>query len=127
MSDNSSKDKSSKDNLANENISPETIAVINRAKKSFLFSISLLIIGLIIVAIAIIYRDGGNDNILQNNSQAANYSLGMIVIPEGAQIISVVPSEGMIGVSYILNGKEKLRLIDGNNGAIIRDIDFVRD
>ncbi len=113
-------------NTQNEAISPEAIAIIKRAKRSFIFSMSLLIIGLIIVAFAVISRSdtkGGTDNA----DLTQKYSAGMIIVPEGAKIISAVASEGIISVSYEIEGKTVLRLIDGANGAIIRDIGFAKE
>ena len=116
---------SSNQNETSPEISPETVAVIKRAKRSFLIMIGLLIIGLVAVAIAIVYRTDGKDESASSNN-ITNYSAGMIVVPDGADILSAIPSEGMFAIAYSVNGKIRLRLIDGTTGAIIRDIDFIK-
>ncbi len=119
---------SSDDNSTSEDISPEVVAVIARAKRSFIFSIGLLIVGLLSIALVLIFKSDERDNNLEAKNDIKNkYSVGMLVVPDGAQIVSAVPSEGMVAVTYIKNGKTILRLIDGTTGAIIRDISFVKE
>ena len=96
--------------------------MIARAKRSFVFSIGLLIVGLIAVALAIVYRSDGS-----KDSGIVKYSAGALIVPTGAEILSAVPGEGMIAITYISNGNTKLRLVDGTTGAVIRDIDFVSE
>lgn len=73
------------------------------------------------VALALVYRTGRGDE-----TPSEGYSAGVLAVPAGAEIISAVPSDGMFAIAYTLDGIERLRLIDGKTGAIIRDIDFVR-
>lgn len=96
--------------------------MIARARRSFGFSIGLLLLGFVAVALALVYRTGGGDE-----SADQTYVAGVLAVPSGAEVISAVPSEGMISVAYTLDGVTKLRLIDGTTGAIIRDIDFVSE
>ncbi len=122
--------KSSSDNSTSEEISPEVVAVITRAKRSFMFSIGLLVVGLISVALVIIFKSGNIDENVRKNiskDKESLYELGMIIVPSEAKIISSVPSSGLIGVTYEIEGKVKLRLIDGTTGSIIRDIDFIKE
>jgi uncharacterized integral membrane protein len=106
----------------NEAISPDIEELIARAKKRFIFSISLFLIGITAVIFVVIMRAGEKEKSVEQN-----YTAGTIVAPSGAEILSAVPSEGMIAITYSLNGKVKLRLINGSTGAIIRDIDFVTE
>ncbi|MCF6344433.1 MAG: hypothetical protein L3J15_07170 [Devosiaceae bacterium] len=119
---------SSDDNSTSEGISPEVVAVIARAKRSFIFSIGLLIVGLLSIALVLIFKsDERGNNLEAKNDIKDKYSVGMLVVPDGAQIVSAVPNEGMVAITYIKNGKTTLRLIDGTTGAIIRDISFVKE
>jgi len=105
-----------------EAISPDAAAVIARARRSFAFSIGLLVIGFLVVALALVYRSSkGNEN------PGVEYAAGVLVIPGGSTVISAVPTDGLIAVTYDLNGKTHLRLINGTTGAIVRDIDFVTE
>lgn len=107
---------------AQAEISPDAAAVIARARRSFAFSIGLLMLGFMAVALALVYRSGRGDE-----TPIDGYSAGVLAVPAGAEIVSAVPSEGMIAVAYELDGVTRLRLIDGQTGAVLRDIDFVRE
>ncbi len=74
------------------------------------------------MAVALVYRTGGKEE-----TPVASYAAGVLAVPAGATIISAVPSEGMFAVAYEIAGKNRLRLIDGTTGAIIRDVDFVSE
>jgi len=74
------------------------------------------------VAVALVYRTGGKEE-----TPVASYEAGVLVVPAGANIISAVPSEGMFAIAYEIDGKSRLRLINGMTGAVIRDVDFVTE
>ncbi len=124
----SPKNKTTNNNSNNdiEDLSPDTLALLERAKKRFIFSMSLLFIGIAAVIFAVVMRSDGEP---KNDTQgsAANYSAGVLVVPSGAQILSTIPSEGMIAITYEIDKKTTLRLLDGTTGAVIRDIDFVNE
>lgn len=104
----------------NQEISADAAAVIARARRSFGFSIGLLILGFVAVALALVYRSGA-----KQETPGEAYSAGVLTLPAGAEIYSAVPSEGMFAIAYEVSGTKRLRLIDGKTGAIVRDIDFV--
>lgn len=93
-----------------------------RARRSFGISIGLMLVGFIAVALALVYRSGGGDENL-----GERYAVGVLVVPAGAAIVSAVPSEGMVAITYELAGETKLRLVHGTTGAIIRDIGFASE
>lgn len=107
---------------ASQEISPDAAAVIARARRSFGFSIGLLILGFVAVALALVYRTGRGDE-----TAGDAYSAGVLAVPAGAEIVSAVPSDGMFAITYSQDGVTRLRLIDGETGAVIRDINFVRE
>ena len=102
-------------------MSADAAAVIGRARRSFAFSIGLLVIGFIAVAAALVYRSG------ESNAPGGEYSAGVLALPDGAEVISIVPSDGMFAAAYRLGGKTRLRLINGETGAILRDVDVVSE
>ena len=105
-----------------EGISPDAAAVIARARRSFAFSIGLLLLGFIAIALALVYRSGRGDETAQEA-----YSAGVLTLPANAEVVSAVPAEGMFAITYSVAGKTRLRMIDGTTGAVIRDIDFVSE
>lgn len=86
-----------------------------------MISIGLLIFGFMAVAGAVVYRTSGSSDV------GTGYEVGALAVPSGAVVLSAVPVDGMISVTYSLAGETKLRLINGTTGAVIRDIGFVSE
>lgn len=72
--------------------------------------------GLIAVAFAIVYR------VTRDIGPEDTYVLEAIAVPQGGEVISAVPSEGMVAVTYRNGGQTLLRLLDGKTGEVLRDI-----
>ncbi len=125
----SPKNKTTNNNSNNDidDLSPDTLALLERAKKRFIFSMSLLFIGIAAVIFAVVMRS--SDNTQKDNTQdlVNKYTAGVLVVPNGAQILSTIPSEGMIAITFEVDKKTTLRLLDGATGAVIKDIDFVSE
>lgn len=100
-----------------DELTPEARAIIGRARRSFGFSIAVLLIGFIAIAFALVYRATRDTGL-----PADRYALGEIALPAGADVVSIVPSEGMVAVTYRVGGVTQLRLIDGKTGKVLRDI-----
>jgi hypothetical protein len=98
-------------------LSPEARSIIGRARKSFLFSIGLLLIGFIAIAGALIFRSGGG-----GNGAASDYVIASMSIPAGAEIISAVAADGRLTVTYRAGAMTSVRIFDGKTGAMVREI-----
>ena len=98
----------------------ETRALIGRARRSFLFSIGLLILGLIAVGGAIVYKStqGGGPSV----ASGADYVIAALKIPDGAQVISAVAADGKLTVTYKAGLVTSVRIFDGRSGEMIREI-----
>jgi hypothetical protein len=102
-------------------MSPEARAIIARARKSFLFSIGLLIVGFIAIAGALVYRSmnmGGSDA----PTTGADYVIASMTIPSGAEIVSAVAADGKVTVTYKAGLMTSVRIFDGKTGVMIREI-----
>lgn len=105
-------------------LSPEARAVIGRAKRSFLVSIGLLLVGFLAIAGALIYRS------TQGNSSApsgADYVIASLRIPAGAEIVSAVAADGRLTVTYRAGPLTSVRIFDGRSGEMIREIPVVSE
>lgn len=98
-------------------ISPDAAHVISKARRSFGFSLLILMLGFIAIAVALVYRSARTEG-----TPAVRYGVAQVGLPAGADLISAVPSEGMIALTYRLNAQTVLRLVDGKSGAVLRDI-----
>ena len=103
-------------------LTPEAKAIIGRARKSFAFSVGLLLVGFIAIGGALIYRASRND---QGSTPASSYSAAAVKVPAGAEVISAVASGGHLSVTYRNGSAVSIRIFDGQTGAIIREIPVV--
>ena len=102
-------------------LSPEARALIARARRSFLFSIGLLLVGLLAVGGVIVYKSTQPSPAAPATS-GADYALAAVKIPTGAQVISAVAADGRISVTYKNGSTTSLRIIDGKTGELIREV-----
>jgi hypothetical protein len=106
-------------------MTPEAAAIIARARKSFVFTIGLLIVGFIIIAGALVYR-ASKDPSGTAVAEAA-YAAAAVKIPAGAEIVSAVAAGGDISVTYKNGSATSLRIFDGKTGALLREIPVVSE
>jgi hypothetical protein len=101
-------------------LTPEARAIIGRARKSFLFSIGLLIVGFLAIGGALIYRavttSGGS------TSTGADYVIASLKIPSGAEVVSAVAADGKVTVTFKAGLMTSVRIFDGTSGELIREI-----
>jgi hypothetical protein len=101
-------------------LTPEARALIGRARRSFLFSIGLLVLGLLAVGGAIVYKStqGGGSPA----STGADYTIAAMKIPKDATVISAVAADGKLTVTYKAGLMTSVRIFDGKTGEMIREI-----
>ncbi len=98
-------------------LSPEARTIIGRARKSFLFSIGLLLLGFLAIAGALIFRSAGG-----GSGSASDYVIASMKIPAGAEIISAVAADGRLTVTYRAGAMTSVRIFDGKSGEMLREI-----
>jgi hypothetical protein len=104
-------------------LSPEARALIGRARRSFLFSIGLLLVGLLAVGGVIVYKSTQSSGTAP--ASGADYALAAVKVPTGAQVISAVAADGRISVTYKNGATTSIRIFDGKTGEIIREVPVV--
>ncbi len=98
-------------------LTDEAAKAIGKARRSFSFSMGILLLGFMAIVLALVYRatkDG--------ESAAEPYALEAIIIPNGAEVISLVPLRDVIAVTYAFEGQTALRMIDAQSGELIKEI-----
>jgi hypothetical protein len=108
-------------------LSPEAAAIIARARKSFMFTMGLLIVGFIVVGGALVYRATRDTGTPAAAAGEASYAAPAVKIPAGATIVSAVASDGTLSVTYRNGSATSLRIFDGKTGAILREIPIVSE
>jgi len=100
-------------------LSPEARAIIGRARRSFLFSIGLLIVGFIAIGGALVYKS------MQSSVSApagSDYVIAALKIPNGASVVSAGAADGKVTVTYKNGLMTSVRIFDGRTGEMIREI-----
>jgi len=111
-------------------LTPEAVAVLNRVRRSFAISIGLLMVGVLVVAGAFIYRATREDRNAPTTvaaTAADSYAAASVKIPAGAEVISSVAAGGEISVTYRNGSAVSLRIFDGKTGAILREVPVVSE
>jgi hypothetical protein len=98
----------------NEPLSPEAQAALSKARRSFRFSISILLLGFMAIALALVYR------VMRDAPPPAVAE--SVAIPAGAQIVSAVVADGAINVTYTVDGVTTLGLFDRATGEMTRSV-----
>jgi hypothetical protein len=106
-------------------LTPEARAIIGRARRSFLFSIGLLIIGFIAIGGALVYRASRDS--APAAPVGADYVIASLKVPAGAEIVSAVAADGKLTVTYRIGAMTSVRIFDGRSGEMIREIPVVSE
>jgi hypothetical protein len=103
-------------------LTPAAVAVLTRARKSFFISIGLLLVGLMAIGGAVVYRtsQGGE-------GASGDYVITALNIPAGSEVVSAVAADGRVTVTYRLGAMTSVRIFDGKSGEMIREIPVVSE
>ncbi|CDP53061.1 DUF6476 family protein [Paradevosia shaoguanensis] len=108
----------------NQTLSPEAQAIIARAKRSFMFSIGLLLVGFIAIAIALVYRSSQTAP-ASATAPAGAYAAQALRLPQGAEVVSAVATGGTVSVTYKIGPATQVRIFDGATGEMQQQLDIV--
>lgn len=108
-------------NPADAQVTPDTQMMIRRARGAFILSIGLLLVGLVAVGVAIVYKSSGGSASAPPTSDA-DYSLAAVKVPSGAQVLSAVAADGKLTVTYRSGAATSIRIFDGGSGSLIREV-----
>lgn len=103
-------------------VTEEVREVIGKARRSFGFSMGILLLGLVAVALALVYRVTREED-----SLAERFSLEAINLPAGAEVTSVMPYDEALAVTFTANGEAHVYLIDARTGELLRDVPVVAE
>ncbi len=96
--------------------------MLGRARKSFFVSIALLLLGLMAIGGAVVYRTSQSDAPPQGD-----YVIASMSIPLGAEVVSAVAADGQVTLTYRLGPMTSVRIFDGKTGAMVREIPVVSE
>jgi len=100
-----------------QELSPEARIIIGRARKSFLLSVGLLVVGIFVIGAVLMFRGNGG-----GGGNASDYVIASMSIPAGAEIISAVAADGRPTVTYRAGAMTSVRIFDGKTGQMVREI-----
>lgn len=96
--------------------------MLTRARKSFFISIGLLLVGLMAIGAAVVYRTSQN-----NSSAGGDYVISTLAIPAGSEVVSAVAADGQVTVTYRLGPMTSVRIYNGKSGEMISEIPVVSE
>lgn len=91
-----------------------------RARKSFMISMGLLLIGFLAIGGALIWRSANPAG--GGGSNTADYVIASLKIPSGAEVVSAVAADGKVTLTYRVGLMTSVRIFDGKSGEMIREI-----
>ncbi len=100
----------------------EARVIIGKARRSFGFSMSILILGFMAIVLALVYRATKD-----RESAADMVALEEIALPSSVEVRAMVPVNDVIAITYVKEGRTILRLVDGASGEMIREIVVVAE
>jgi hypothetical protein len=103
-------------------LTPAAVAVLTRARKSFFISIGLLLLGLMAIGGAVVYRTSQSSPVA-----SGDYVIAALNIPAGSEVVSAVAADGHVTVTYRLGAMTSVRIFDGKSGEMIREIPVVSE
>lgn len=96
--------------------------MLGRARKSFFVSIALLLLGLMAIGGAVVYRTSQSEAPPQGD-----YVIASMSIPLGAEVVSAVAADGQVTLTYRLGPMTSVRIFDGKTGEMVREIPVVSE
>ncbi|WDR04949.1 hypothetical protein PSQ90_11640 [Devosia rhodophyticola] len=95
-------------------LSPEALAIMAKARRSFLISMGILLLGFMAIGFALVYR-------VMRDSPPIEMVAG-VTLPQGAEVVSAMVADGAINITFLADGVMHLRLYDQSTGEITRDL-----
>ena len=97
--------------------------MLARARRSFLVSIGVLLLGFIAIAGVLVYRSSQGSG----QQAAGQYAAQALRLPQGAEIVSAVASGGTVSVTYRIGPSLQVRIFDGTTGEMKQQLDIVTE
>lgn len=101
-------------------LSPEAKALIARARRSFLFSMGVLLVGFMVIAGVLVYRSAQG-----GGSAGGAYAAAALVLPPGAELVSASAAGGQVTLTVKTAGGMFVRVHDGKTGALVGEMQVV--
>ncbi len=120
---------SNKDSFSNNSepdqtseMSDEARMVIGKARRSFGFSMSIMILGFMAIVLALVYRATRDEQ-----SAASRFTLEEVVLPAGSLVRTMVPFDDLIAITFENSGQVTMRMINSATGEVLREIQVVEE
>jgi len=111
---------SSPDPVEAEPLSPEALALMARARRSFMVSMGVLLVGFMVIAGLLVYRSAQS-----GSSSGGGYGAAALVLPAGAELLSASATDGQVTLTVRREGGTFVRIHDGQTGVLIAEIQVV--
>jgi len=93
---------------------PEAKAALGKARRSFAFSMGIMLLGFMAVGFALVYR------VTRDSPPPAIAEV--VSIPAGSEVISALNTDGTIQVTYRAGDGVMLSVFDASSGDLVRAV-----
>lgn len=93
-----------------------------KARRRAGFSVLIMLIGFMAIAGVIVYRVSS-----MSGGVETRYALEQVSVPAGATLISSQVADGLVTVTYAIDGASGIRVYDGASGELVREIAVVAE
>ncbi|SDG54197.1 hypothetical protein SAMN04487974_103449 [Pelagibacterium luteolum] len=93
-----------------------------KARRRAGISMLIMMIGFMAVVLVVVYRLA-----TMTSPVAEQYGAQQIALPSGAEIVSSQIQDGLVTVTYGLDGAQAIRIFDGETGELVREIAVVAE
>jgi len=112
--------QSQTDTDKDEPLGPEAEAILAKARRRAGLSMLVMMVGFMAIAVVVVYRLA-----TMGSDPAERYALETIALPAGAQVISTQVQDGLVTVTYGVDGAQAIRIFHGATGELAREIAVV--
>jgi hypothetical protein len=113
----SNPDQNQPDNVDME-LSPEAKAAFGKARRSFAWSISIMLLGFMAIGFAIVYR------VMRDAPPPA--TVATVSVPVGSEVLSALNIDGTVQVTYRAGESTLLNVYDSSTGTLLRTIEIAK-
>lgn len=119
-----------------EELTPEAKAILGKARRAFMVSMGVLLLGFIAIGVALVYRSSREEVPPAPVEAIApvvvpqpgdDYTAPGLIIPADAQILSASAGDGLVSVTYMSGAITFVGIYDGKSGRLLKAIPIEMD
>lgn len=95
----------------------EALAIMAKARRRAAISMLIMLVGFMAIALVVVYRLSA-----MGSADEGRYGAEAIALPQGASVISTQIGDGLVNVTYEIDGATAIAIFDGATGEQVGTI-----